>query len=274
MKKQNSTIENLGGAERLKLIAGKFAAYSQEFKSISTELGSVSKGAQAIAVEIANYSKKSFEDSTAAIERLFGVKSLEKAIEMQTEYAKISYEGFVAKASKIGELYADLAKETYKPFETMIAKATPNATNRSESKSGPLEAKQAIVQTETIVHELPSTDAPNAPIVRVAPVALKDLTRFGYSEEEISELVVSKQALALRTSGDPLTVEETDKALRLKRIAAQTERTFGDATKANRWLRKPKRELGELTPLNFLASEAGARKVEEMLLRIEHGIFA
>ena len=86
-------------------------------------VGTVSKSAQAIAVEIADYSKKSFEESTAALEKLFGVKSFEKAIEVQTAYAKSSYEGFVAKASKIGELYADLAKESYKPFETMLAKA-------------------------------------------------------------------------------------------------------------------------------------------------------
>ena len=86
-------------------------------------MGALSKGAQAIAVEVADYQKKSFEDGTAALEKLFGVKSFEKAIEVQTEYAKTAYEGFVAKASKIGELYADLAKETYKPFETLMAKA-------------------------------------------------------------------------------------------------------------------------------------------------------
>ena len=86
-------------------------------------MGALSKSAQAIAVEVADYSKKSFEDGTAALEKLFGVKSLDKAIEVQTEYAKTAYEGFVAKASKIGELYADLAKETYKPFEAMLAKA-------------------------------------------------------------------------------------------------------------------------------------------------------
>jgi hypothetical protein len=85
--------------------------------------GVFSKGTQAIAVEVADYSKKAFEDGTAALEKLFGVKSLDKAIEVQTEYAKTAYEGFVAKASKIGELYADLAKETYKPFESLIGKA-------------------------------------------------------------------------------------------------------------------------------------------------------
>jgi phasin family protein len=86
-------------------------------------MGTLSKSAQAIIVEVADYSKKSFEDSTAALEKLFGAKSLEKAIELQTEYAKTAYEGFVAEATKIGELYADLAKESYKPFETMMAKA-------------------------------------------------------------------------------------------------------------------------------------------------------
>jgi hypothetical protein len=86
-------------------------------------MGALSKGSQAIAVEVADYSKKAFEDGTAALEKLFGVKSFDKAIEVQTEYAKTAYEGFVAKASKIGELYADLAKETYKPFEALMAKA-------------------------------------------------------------------------------------------------------------------------------------------------------
>ena len=86
-------------------------------------MGAMSKGAQAIAVEMADYSKKAFEDGTAALEKMFGVKSIDKAIEVQTEYAKTAYEGFVAKASKISELYADLAKESYKPFETMMSKA-------------------------------------------------------------------------------------------------------------------------------------------------------
>jgi len=85
--------------------------------------GALSKGTQAIAVEMADYSKKTFEDGTAALEKLFGVKSLDKAIEVQTEFAKTAYEGFVTEATKLGELYADLAKETYKPFEAMLAKA-------------------------------------------------------------------------------------------------------------------------------------------------------
>ena len=85
--------------------------------------GAVSKSGQAIAVELADYSKKAFQDGSAALEKLFGVKSLDKAIEVQTEYAKTAYEGFVAEATKLGELYTDLAKETYKPFENVFARA-------------------------------------------------------------------------------------------------------------------------------------------------------
>ncbi len=84
--------------------------------------GVLSKSMQAIAVEMADYSKKVFEQGTAATEKLIGSKSLEKAIEVQSDYAKSTYEGFVAEATKLGELYADLAKEAYKPFEGQLGK--------------------------------------------------------------------------------------------------------------------------------------------------------
>src|SRR5207302_5205665 len=89
------------------------------------QFGTVSKGWQAIATEFADYSKKSFEDGSAALEKLLGAKSLEKAIEVQSEYAKRAYEGFVAQTTKFGALYTDLAKESYKPLEGILAKVTP-----------------------------------------------------------------------------------------------------------------------------------------------------
>jgi len=79
--------------------------------------GTFSKTTQAIAAEFADYSKKSFEEGTKVFEKMMGVKSFDKALEIQADYAKTAYEGFVAQATKISELYADLAKETYKPFE-------------------------------------------------------------------------------------------------------------------------------------------------------------
>ena len=116
---------------------------------------------------------------------------------------------------------------------------------------------------------------PLAPATRARTDLVNKLIDLGYSEEEISELVVPKRTLARRRADNELlTVEETDKALRLSRIARQAARVFGDATNAHRWLRKPKRALNGETPVAFLASEEGARKVEEMLHRIDHGIFA
>ncbi len=86
-------------------------------------LSSLQAGAQTIAVETADYAKKSFEQSTAVLEKLVSAKTLDKAIEIQTDYLKSSYEGFVAQATKMSELYAGLAKEAFKPIEGMVAKA-------------------------------------------------------------------------------------------------------------------------------------------------------
>jgi hypothetical protein len=87
--------------------------------------GVISNGVQAIATEVTDYSKKSFEEGTKFFEQLLGTMSVEKAIELQQGYVKSAYEGFVAQATKIGGLYADLAKETYKPFEGYVATITP-----------------------------------------------------------------------------------------------------------------------------------------------------
>ena len=100
--------------------AGKFG---KEFVDNGLKsFASLSKGLQAIAVEATEYTKKSFEAGSAAVEKLFAAKSIEKAIEVQTDYAKTAYEGFVAEASKIGELYAELFKDYYKPFESVVAR--------------------------------------------------------------------------------------------------------------------------------------------------------
>jgi putative toxin-antitoxin system antitoxin component (TIGR02293 family) len=113
------------------------------------------------------------------------------------------------------------------------------------------------------------------PIARATPNALRSLETRGYSEDEIFALVVSRRTLARRLKHhEPLTVEETDRAIRLARVAELAERIFGDKEKAHRWLRKPKLALDRATPLTYLASEAGARVVEDMLWRIDSGFFA
>ena len=85
----------------------------------------VTKATQAIATEIADYTKRSFEDGTKTMENLLGAKSLDKAFEVQSEYAKAAYESYVSEVTKLGELYSDLAREAFKPYQSFVARMTP-----------------------------------------------------------------------------------------------------------------------------------------------------
>jgi hypothetical protein len=78
---------------------------------------------QAITAEASEYSKKAVETGSAAVEKFFAAKSPEKALEVQADYLKQAYEGFVAQATKMSDLYAGMAKDAYKPFEQIVAKA-------------------------------------------------------------------------------------------------------------------------------------------------------
>ena len=76
---------------------------------------------QSLAAEITDYSKRSYEDGTAVVEKLLTAKSLDQAVEIQTSFAKRAYDEYMAQATKMSTLYADLAKEAFKPFEKVLA---------------------------------------------------------------------------------------------------------------------------------------------------------
>ena len=100
----------------------KFSKDQVEAATKATAL--LQKNVQQIATETTDYSKKALEAGTAAVEKLFAAKSLDKAFEIQSDYAKTAYEGFVAQATKVGNLYTTFAKEAFKPIEGAIAKAS------------------------------------------------------------------------------------------------------------------------------------------------------
>jgi len=91
----------------------------------------LSKGFQEIATEVADYSRKSFEDNSVLVEKALAVKSLDKAIEFQNDFAKSAYEAYMGQVAKIGEMYVKTAKEAYKPFEGQMAQFTGKATKKS-----------------------------------------------------------------------------------------------------------------------------------------------
>lgn len=86
--------------------------------------GSFNKDMQSLVADMADYSKKSFEDSAATFEKMAAAKSIDKATEIQSDFVKSSYEGFVAQATKVSEMYAGMAKDAYKPFEGLVAKVS------------------------------------------------------------------------------------------------------------------------------------------------------
>ena len=104
--------------------------YGEEFQRVGKNgfdasvrsLGELGKGFEAIRASMMDYTKKSFEDGTRAFEQLAGAKSIEQAWEIQSQYAKKAFEAYVAQASKIGEMYVDLARSAYQPVEQAVAK--------------------------------------------------------------------------------------------------------------------------------------------------------
>ena len=83
------------------------------------------QGMQTLTTEATDYSKKSYEENAAVVEKMVGAKSFEKAFEIQSDYAKSAYESFVAQATKMSEIYADTARKAYEPYEAVVAAATP-----------------------------------------------------------------------------------------------------------------------------------------------------
>jgi putative toxin-antitoxin system antitoxin component (TIGR02293 family) len=113
-------------------------------------------------------------------------------------------------------------------------------------------------------------------VTRRSPAAaIKSLVRAGLSDAEVYQLIVPARTLADRIANHQLLCrEESDKRVRVARIAAMAERAFRGADKAWRWLPQPKRRLEAKTTLEIVATEAGARLVEEMILQFEYGITA
>jgi hypothetical protein len=103
--------------------AEAFQKYGKEQLEVLTSSSSlVTKSLQTIADESAEYSKKSFENGSAFLEKLLGSKSIDGAIKVQLEYAKSFYDDHVAYVTRLTDLYSKLAKDAFAPVETAITK--------------------------------------------------------------------------------------------------------------------------------------------------------
>lgn len=111
---------------------------------------------------------------------------------------------------------------------------------------------------------------------RIPLRALAHVQRQGlFSEGEIQRFIIPARTRRHREAKkERLTVEESDRLVRMARIQALAEDVFGDADRANRWLREPLGELSSTAPLDWARTEAGARLIEEILAKIDWGAAA
>jgi putative toxin-antitoxin system antitoxin component (TIGR02293 family) len=110
---------------------------------------------------------------------------------------------------------------------------------------------------------------------RIPLKALSHIVRGGFSEQEIAAYVIPPRTRRHRkVRKEPLTVEESDRLVRLARIQAVAEDVFGNAANANEWLREPLGILDGKPPLEVARTESGVRVVEQILAKIDWGAAA
>ncbi len=110
---------------------------------------------------------------------------------------------------------------------------------------------------------------------RIPLKALASIRRVGFSDREIEQFIIPARTQRHRkTKREPLTVEESDRAVRMTRVQALAEDVFGDAGQANRWLREKLAILDGESPLDVAQTESGARVVEQILAKIDWGAAA
>ncbi len=93
-------------------------------------------------------------------------------------------------------------------------------------------------------------------------------------EKELSKtLNIALSTLARRKKSGQLSFEESERVFRLARLFDKAIEVFKDSDMARKWLKEPSWALGDLAPLHYADTELGAKEVEDLLGRIEHGVF-
>ena len=95
-------------------------ASKEGFEAFTASSTALTKGYQAVATEVADFSKKAFEKSVSHWEKAVAADSFDKAFEVQQAFAKETFDATVAEFTKLGELYAAAAKSAFKPYEVNV----------------------------------------------------------------------------------------------------------------------------------------------------------
>jgi putative toxin-antitoxin system antitoxin component (TIGR02293 family) len=118
-------------------------------------------------------------------------------------------------------------------------------------------------------------DLAQAVLARIPEPAVAAVQGSSFSDREIERFVIPARTRRYRRERkEPLTIEESDRLVRLARVQALAEDVFGDAEKANKWLRQGLGMLNGQAPLELARTEAGIRVVEQILGKIDWGAAA
>ena len=104
---------------------------------------------------------------------------------------------------------------------------------------------------------------------------IKHLIERGLTRNEVFDVIIPLRTWKHRKSRrQPLSRDESERAVRAARILARAQAVLGDEKSALDWLRAPKRRFEGRSPLQMLSTETGGRLVEQMLVQIDEGMFA
>lgn len=93
-------------------------------------------------------------------------------------------------------------------------------------------------------------------------------------EQLAAKLCISRSTLQRRKAAGRLSPGESDKVIRLSRLLDHAAKVFGDVEKARAWLKFPQVGLGGAVPLDYAQTEVGAREVDDLLGRIDYGVYS
>ena len=108
----------------------------------------------------------------------------------------------------------------------------------------------------------------------LTPSVIERLMMLGLLRSEIDETVIPSRTLQHRRSRrEKLTLEESDRVLRVVRVLSFAEAVYGSRKRALAWLRKPHARLEKRSPLSLVKTDTGSRIVEELLIQVDEGMF-
>ena len=105
-----------------------------QVEAITAAATSSAKGLLAITAEATDYSKKSVENGFALLEKFSQARKPDEIVQLQSDFGKAAYDDFIAGATKISNIYVDLAKEAFSPSKARLSEQSPGASSSSAPK--------------------------------------------------------------------------------------------------------------------------------------------